>query len=280
MPTVGEALIRARQTLQDCSDSPASEARRLLAFVLKQPITRLYTHPDDKLSIDQVVAFQRALDRRVTGYPLAYILGEWGFCQWDFLVDEHVLIPRPETEQLVELAVEWANRRPADGLRVVDVGTGSGIIGVSLALLLPTASVLAVDTSGDALAVAGANAKRLIAENITFRQSDLLSNVSPQTFDLIAANLPYIDHDHLQLLDVARHEPHLALDGGPDGMTFIRRLLDQVPDYVQPGSLILLEIGDDQGPLARDAARSALPKADIQIIQDLNHRDRILRIDI
>ena len=276
---INQALQSAIKTFTDVSDNPTYEARRLLGNLLKRDTTWLHLNADQELLPEQITDFENAVARRATGYPLAYILGEWGFYQWDFVVNDHVLIPRPETEMLVEKAVEWAKNHYLAG-NFVDVGTGSGVIAVSTGLLLPQASMLAVDLSPDALGVAKINADRLVASNVRFQQSDLLADVSPQTFDMILANLPYIDTDEMQTLDVARYEPTLALDGGPAGMVLIEKLLHQAVKFVKPGSTIWLEIGIDQGQATRDLTLSIFPDAQVEILRDLTNRDRVVKIVI
>jgi release factor glutamine methyltransferase len=276
---VQQALTHAQHTLNPISDNANHEARRLLGHILGKDNTWLHLNPDAELSPEEHLAFQDALTRLQDGYPLAYILGEWGFYQWDFVVNEHVLVPRPETEVLVEQAVKWAQIHSPAG-RFVDVGTGSGIIAVSVGLVLPQASVLAVDVSPAALAVAKLNAERLAAINVQFQQSDLLADVPPQTFDMILANLPYIDSDELSTLAVSRHEPALALDGGAAGMILIERLLHQATAYIKPGSSIWLEIGIEQGQAVHELARSIFSHARIDILQDLTNRDRVAKIVI
>ncbi|MCS6889938.1 MAG: peptide chain release factor N(5)-glutamine methyltransferase, partial [Chloroflexus sp.] len=170
----------------------------------------------------------------------------------EFAVDARMLVPRPETELLVDLALDFLNTENAENTekKVLDVGTGSGCIAVTIAVKHPAASVTATDISEDALAVARANAARHgVAQRIAFFRSDLLSSfrLLPASFDLITANLPYIASDELCALPVAKHEPRLALDGGPDGLLWIRRLLVDAPRALKPGGLLLLEIGATQG---------------------------------
>ncbi|MCI0708980.1 MAG: peptide chain release factor N(5)-glutamine methyltransferase [Chloroflexi bacterium] len=276
---VQQALQHAQQTLNPISGNAHYAARRLLGHILNQDATWLHLHPDAELAPEQHLAFQDALTRLQDGYPLAYILGEWGFYQWDFVVNEHVLVPRPETEVLVEQAVQWAQIHYPAG-HFVDIGTGSGIIAVSVGLLLPQASVLALDVSPTTLAVATLNAERLKANNVQFQQSDLLAEIPPQPFDMILANLPYIDSDELQTLAVSHYEPALALDGGPAGMILIERLLKQSVDYIQAGSTIWLEIGIEQGRAVQNLAQSIFPHAQVDILHDLTNRDRVAKIVI
>lgn len=276
MATVSEALAIARQQLMAVGDTSTLEARVLLSHVMEQSPAWLYAHPEACLSPQQAEAYQHLVQRRQAGYPVAYLLGKREFYQWEFSVNEQVLIPRPETELLVEKAAEWLDGRSTQGagLTVVDIGTGSGIIAVSLALLCPQATVYATDISPTALATAQANAQCLGAL-VNFALGDLLI---PRQADLIVANLPYIVHDELQQLDVARFEPHLALDGGADGLEVIRRLLTQIPQHWRPKGCILLEIGANQGAEVQEMAANLLGSVTISVYQDLAGLDRIVEI--
>lgn len=277
MPTVGEALALARQHLMSISETSILEARILLSHVVGQSPTWLFAHPEASLTPEQEAAYQHLIQQRQQGHPVAYLIGRREFYQWEFAVNDHVLIPRPETELLVEKAVAWLNARttPDSNLCVVDVGTGSGIIAISIALLCPTATVYATDISPDALVIAQSNAHRLGA-SVQFAQGDLLI---PAQADLIVANLPYIARDELSALAVAQFEPHLALDGGPDGLDLIRRLLHQIPQYWRPKGCILLEIGANQGAAARELASNLLGGVTISLYQDLAGLDRIVEIN-
>lgn len=279
MPAIAEALATARQRLTSTSETAPLDARLLLSFVLDQPTAWLYAHSDSPLTSEQAEKFSRLIEKRVSGTPIAYLTGTRGFYHWDFVVTPDVLIPRPETEHLIEAAQAWLKNRQGEQLKIVDVGTGSGIIAISLALLFPQTSVTAIDVSPAALEIAKLNATRLGAENIEFRQGNLLNGL-PSDFqvDLIAANLPYIDHDEMLALEVAKWEPHLALDGGIGGLDLIRDLLHQAPAHLKPGGLIMLEIGTHQGEATRQLALEVFPKAVITVHKDLAGLDRIVSI--
>ncbi|MBI5930030.1 MAG: peptide chain release factor N(5)-glutamine methyltransferase [Chloroflexi bacterium] len=279
MPTIGEALASARQRLIPANETAALDARLLLSFVIDQSTAWLYAHSDSLLTPEQAEKFTHLIEQRAAGTPIAYLTGTRGFYHWDFVVTPDVLIPRPETEHLIEAAQAWLQNRRGEQLKIVDVGTGSGIIAVSLALLFPQAAVTAIDVSPAALEIAKLNAGRLGAENIRFREGNLLNGLSNDfQVDLIAANLPYIDHDEMLTLEVAKWEPHLALDGGMGGLDFIRDLLHQAPTYLKPGGLILLEIGADQGAATRQLALEVFPNVVVKIQQDLAGLDRIVSI--
>lgn len=277
--SIGDALQQAAIRLQAISDIPQREARWLLGDVLGQSDAWLRAHTNDVLTDEAWQQFDSWLLSRATGYPLPYILGKWRFYQWDFVVTEDVLIPRPETEQLVEMAYRWAQQQSNPLLQIVDVGTGSGAIAVSLAKLLPKAEIVGIDVSHQALQIARHNAQRLDAENCNFVQSNLLRALAPsQTIDLVVANLPYINTDDLSTLDVARHEPHLALDGGPDGLDVIRQLLDQLPYYLAQKGVCMLEIGAAQGTAFRHWAQDTPFKMCVK--QDFAGRDRFVIVKL
>ena len=277
--TAAEALragVTALAATPSAADAPALTAQALLAATLGLSRTQLLAHPERILSAAEQAAFASALARAAAGEPLAYVLGRREFYGLDLEVTPAVLVPRPETELLVELAVA---RKPR---RALDVGTGSGCIAVALAVNVPAVQVTALDVSPAALAVAARNAQRhSVSERITFRPSDLLAALPPTpAYDLLCANLPYIDSAELATLPVAAHEPRLAFDGGPGGLALIERLLAAAPPYLTPGAALLLEIGADQGPRALALAQAAWPTATAAIARDLAGLDRVLTITL
>ncbi len=278
--TVGELLDKARLLLTGRSETAVLDAQVLLGHELGQARSWLLTHPEEQVSPESVENFNRMLAQRAAGVPLPYLLGEWEFFGRAFAVSNAVLIPRPETELLVEIAVNWITARDCP-LRIVDVGTGSGIVAVSIALECSECEVIAVDISPDALEIAFANAKRHRASNVRFFPSDLLYALPASMFpvDLICANLPYVPTATWEGLDIARHEPRIALDGGPDGLRVIERLLRQAKDKISTDGLLLLEIEASQGESAADLARKILPEGFVDIQMDLAGLPRILRID-
>jgi len=275
---VASWLQKARQQL-NAVDNPGLEAQLLLGWVLDQSRTAVLTHPERSLNPDQLNQLDGLLQRRVDGEPLPYILGHWEFYGLDLLVTPAVLIPRPETELLVEQALHWLRDHPGRR-RAADVGVGSGAISLALASQIPDVTILATDWSRAALRVAQQNAIRhSLAQRIFLLQCDLMSAVSGR-FDLVCANLPYIPTATLRGLDVARHEPAAALDGGVDGLRLIERLLQDSPRWVSAGGCLLLEIEARQGESALELAQNLLPAAAAQIHRDLAGFPRLLRIDI
>lgn len=259
-------------------DSPRLVAEALLAHTLRLSRTQLLAHLERVPTAGQIVAYETLIHRCEAGEPLAYVLGRREFYGLDFVVDARVLIPRPETELLIDTALELIRVVSSIEPRIADIGTGSGAIAVTLAARLPHARIIATDISAAALEVARENARRHhVADRIRFEQGDLLAPID-EPLDLIAANLPYVRRDELPSLSrsIRNYEPAVALDGGSDGLATVRRLLHAAPRALEPGGAILAEIGAAQGEAAREAAQAAFPFADIQVKRDIAGLDRLL----
>ena len=270
--------------LAPISDTPALDASVLLAHILEKPRTWVMAHPEILLTTEQQDQLSEAMQQLETGKPFPYVLGHWEFFGLDFHVTPDVLIPRPETELLVERAIAWLQESPARR-NVADIGTGSGAIAISIAVNVPDANILATDISEAALQVAKRNAaKHHVEERIAFIQADMLPTDRssfihrPSSFDLICANLPYIPTDTLHTLPIYGHEPTLALDGGMDGLVFIRKLLQLAPQYLAPRGMILLEIEATRGAQATQLAHELFPEAAIRLQKDLAGQQRLLEI--
>jgi len=259
------------------------EGQVLLAHVMGRSRSWLLAHPEVSLTPEQEQALETVVRQREAGVPLPYILGHWEFFGLDFNVSPEVLIPRPETELLIETALAWARTHPPLGpcYRFIDIGTGSGIIPVTLAVHVPSAEITAIDISPAALAVARQNAEKHGVEGrIRFIKANLLeysifNNSNTRIFDVLTANLPYIPTETLKTLEIFGREPTLALDGGPDGLQLIRRLLDDITARTVSARLILLEIENRQGAAVEALARQHFPAADIEIKKDLAGHDRL-----
>lgn len=259
------------------SPTPDTDARLLLEHVLQVTHAFLVAHSEQPLTHTQEAQYRQLIERASNQEPIPYLIGKTDFYGLEFYVNSSVLIPRPETELLVETAVHWA--RPLGAIDIVDIGTGSGCIAVTLAAHLPQAIIQAVDLSAAALAVAQENATSHTPGRITFLQGHLLTPLADQV-DLIAANLPYIADDEWMAVDesVQRYEPRLALDGGTDGLVLIRELLSQAAEKLHPGGLVLLEIGWQQGEAVHRLAESFFSTAEIEVKQDFADHDRLVII--
>jgi release factor glutamine methyltransferase len=253
-------------------ENPLAEARALLSGMLDLPPTMLYLDRDKPLNDRQAERYDAMLHRRATHEPVAYILGAKNFFGREFQVNSSTLIPRPETELLVERALA---RGPA---KILDVGTGSGCIAVTMALELPNSRVTAVDISSPALDVAQRNAKRLGAENVRFIQSDLYQALGPGlegVFDMIIANPPYVPAGEIARLDPdLSFEPVTALAAGIDGLSCIRSLVAGAPRFLAASGRLMFEIGHDQGPAVRKILSDAGFR-NVEIALDDDRRDRI-----
>jgi release factor glutamine methyltransferase len=239
---IAQALVLSMSRLVN-SDSPRADAEILLAHVLNKPRSYLMTWPEVALSADELLAFESLIMRRVAGEPVAYLLGSRGFYGLDLAVSSAVLIPRPETELLVEAALA---RLPSASCCVADLGTGSGAIALALANARRDARVVAVDVSLQALAVAQANAQAL-GVTVDFRLASWCDGLAGEVFDMIVSNPPYIraDDPHLKQGDV-RFEPALALASGTDGLDAIRSIIACAPLHLKAGGWLLFEHGYDQ----------------------------------
>jgi release factor glutamine methyltransferase len=279
LPTIRTALAIAQTQIAPASYSASLDAQVLLCAVLKVERAYLVAHPEQTLTPDQHQRYTELVNRAAAGDPLAYILGRRNFYDREFLVTPAVLIPRPETELLLEQAIAFIQQKP-DAV-VVDVGTGSGALAVTLAAHCPQAQVYATDISPDALVVARHNAESQQVK-IAFLQGDLLQPLIEHHIqvDVVVANLPYIASDELVRLDVSRYEPHLALDGGLDGLDLIRRLLQQAPDACKPDARLLLEIGAGQGTAITQLVQNALRPQRVDILPDYAGLDRIVRVHL
>jgi release factor glutamine methyltransferase len=256
-------------------ESPGETSLILLQDVLNRPKSWILSHGEHTLSGQEEHTLQTSLSQLLQGVPLPYVLGHWDFYGRTFQITPDVLIPRPETELLIEHALQYAGafQQPI----IVDVGTGSGAIAITLAAECPAATILGVDLSMDALRVAYANAQRICPSRISFFQADLLAPFSTQ-FDLICANLPYIPRQELAHLPVSQWEPQLALDGGESGLEVICTLLKQAKSLLSPSGVILLETQSTLGAETLSAAQAAFPHAQHQLRRDLAGLDRMVVI--
>ncbi|WP_114240826.1 peptide chain release factor N(5)-glutamine methyltransferase [Dyella sp. C9] len=266
MAEVRQALAEATAELGD-----RLEAELLLVHVLGKPRSWLIAHADDVLAALEGDAYRALVQRRRAGEPVAYITGQRGFWSLELEVTPATLIPRPETELLVELALA----RAAPQVRIADLGTGSGAIALALARELPRAQLVATDASADALAVARRNAVRLNLRNVNFAHGDWLAALDGQRFNLIVSNPPYIEagDPHLGQGDL-RFEPASALASGIDGLDDIRRIVAQARLHLEPGGWLLMEHGWNQGEAVRAVLKGAGYR-EVFTARDLEQRDRV-----
>lgn len=266
------------ERLSEVSQTPRLDAQVLLAHAMQKTRTWVLAHPEAMLSDLETASVTGALARLTEGEPLPYVLGEWEFFGLRFQINPAVLIPRPETELLVEKGLAWLHKHPGQHL-AADVGTGSGCIAIALAKNHPGLRVIASDISPTALDVTLANIK---GHNLHTRIECVQSDLIPPTthrFSLICANLPYIPAKTLKRLKVLRWEPELALRGGPDGLDLIRRLITQAPRSMGADSLLLLEIEARQGERVFQLVSDTFPNAKIELSPDLAGHDRLVTVE-
>jgi release factor glutamine methyltransferase len=287
---LSEALQSVTRTLRRAKIADASaEAAVLLGYVLRMSKTGLHTEPERSLTFAETERLRHLLRRRLDREPAAYIVGHCEFYGIGFYVESHTLIPRPETELLVETAVELARRMSGQGeqITIADIGTGCGAIAVSLALALPQARIYATDISPLALKVAEVNCRRHgVTGQVELLQGNLLEPL-PRTMDLIVANLPYIkDCEFVDLSpEIRGYEPAIALAGGKDGLDKIREMLEQMRgrgDVHLGGwpAYVLLEIGQGQAEMVTSLVNEYLPQASVELIPDLGGIERVAKVGL
>ncbi len=275
--TLKQALNHTRRILTANNIEDASlECELLLRYTLKISRVQLYLDLDHELTSKQEEDFRDAIKRRLNGEPTAYITGYREFYGLDFYVNSNALIPRPESELLVEKALNLAQYHSVS--TIADVGTGCGAIAISLALNLPQVKIYATDISAPALEVALFNCqKHGVANRIYLLPGDMLEPL-PEPVDLIVTNLPYVKHS--ELLPLADFEPLLALNGGSDGLGKIRQLCRQVSDKLHPEGYLLLEIGQGQSKAVTTFLRSLFPSAEVEVTSDLRGIDRVVSLHL
>ena len=274
-----EGYLRQREV-----HSPYLDAEYILAHILRCKRMDLLIHPDRVLKDDEVEQFNACVERRGRREPLQYITGEVEFRGLIFKVSKDVLIPRPETELLVDEVVKVVNSVSKKGATVLDLCTGSGCIAVCIARELNDSKVYAVDISADALAVARENAIRhATGERITFLSGDLFGAIDPLNlkgkFDIIVSNPPYVSAEEMEVLqpEVKNYEPESALYGGEDGLDFYRRIIHESPYYLADGGYLVMEVGYRQAWRIKDLLEEEKVFGQIAVIKDLNGIDRIVK---
>ncbi len=277
--TLKQALSHAREILGAKNiEDPSLESELLLRYTLKISRVQLYMELDSELNLGDEQTFRQVVKRRLSGEPTAYITRNREFYGLDFYVDPDVLIPRPESELLVEKAIGLAQNNKVS--TIAEIGTGCGAIAISLALSLPRTKTYATDISGDALKVALFNCQRHgVAGRIRLLVGDMLDPL-PEPVDLIVANLPYVTESELSRINTLNFEPSLALNGGSDGLEKIRKLCSRISDKLCPGGYLLLEIGQGQSRAVTALLHGLFPLAGIEVIPDLSGIDRVVSLKL
>ena len=273
--TIEEALGGAGRKLRRQSDSPGADAQLLLMEALGKPRAWILAHPERELGNGQLAEFEASLTAVLDGAALPHVLGWWEFYGRRFQLEPQVLIPRPETELMVEVALSSSDR----GSRILDIGTGSGCMAVTLALEVPESRIVASDLSWEALKVARRNVLTHSVERRVHLINSNLVDAFAGPFDLICANLPYVPTDQLPHLAVASREPAIALDGGTTGTELIFATLERLPRILAPGGRALFEIDPNQASGVIERSSVSFPSATLRIKKDLAGRERLVMID-
>ncbi len=271
---IDEALAWAIKQLEG-GESPSVDAKVLLANILEKSQTFLFTWPDKTLDPLQINQFKDAIARRRQGEPVAYILGKRDFWTLSLFTSSHTLIPRPDTEVLVEQVLTWANENERKNLAICDLGTGTGAIALALASELPQASVTGVDFQTEAVKLATRNAQANRISNARFLQSDWFHSLKDHTFDIIVSNPPYIEETspYLNEGDV-RFEPKTALTSGLDGLNDIKHIINAAPQFLNKGALLAFEHGFNQGDAVRNLLLASGFTA-VKTVRDYGDNDRV-----
>lgn len=274
---IGEAMTATRKKLTGHPDieNPSLESEVMLRYVLNVGRAHLHSRPESELKFEDLERLDGWIERRLKGEPLAYIVGWREFFGRYFKVDGRVLIPRPETELLVDAAIAFYRDNKVK--TAADIGTGSGAVAISLHFSLPGIKVYASDISPDALDVARMNADTYKAGGITFLRGDLLEPL-PEAVDIIIANLPYVRREDMAQVNTLPYEPELALDGGESGLEKIKQLCYQLPGKINPGGCVFLEIGLGQSGELTAFIKGLFPKAKVEVLKDLALIDRVVKI--
>ena len=276
---LGAWITKTARAIKHETSFPLLEIHAIVSHILGQSREWIITHQETVLNDDQLLALDAAIIRLMNDEPLAYITGRRSFFGLEYYVDKRVLVPRPETELLVEQAIGWLKDHPGQR-SVIDVGTGSGIIAISVAREIPDALVTAVDVSNDALDVAAINVKKHgVQDRISLKKSDLLADVD-EVFDLVVANLPYIPSGAQEITTALKHEPRLALDGGENGLRCISKLISQCVEKITSNGCAFLEIQYNHGIAVMEMAARQFPRALISLHRDLASNPRVIKIQL
>jgi len=272
-------LEEERKSLHDVSPNPGLDAQILLIHELGKDKTWILAHPEDELESNQISSLQKQIEKARQGEPIPYLIGHWEFYALDFIISPDVLIPRPETEMIIDLALGWIKQNETPS-KILDMGTGSGCIGITIALHAKNSSIIGADSSEKAIEISQQNAEKFHVENqIQFQLSNLFSRITGK-FDMICANLPYIPTPELSSLPVAKFEPVAALDGGKDGLGVISAFLQEGGKYLNHPGMILCEYGISQADQVRKMAENHFPGSICLAHNDLQGIPRFLSIQV
>lgn len=269
---ISELLVNGKHLLKDIEDGNI-KARILLEYILKLSKEKIVSNPNIEVSDNNVESYLNKINDIKNGMPIQYITNKQEFMKLNFYVDKNVLIPQPDTEILVEKAIEICNNHGND-IKILDLCTGSGAIGISIAKNIKNAKVYATDIKNTVIDIAKQNAKQNNVDNIEFIVSDMFENIQEKDFDIIVSNPPYIETDVIKTLPTeVRNEPIIALDGGKDGLKFYKIILSEYKKYLKKDGYLLLEIGYNQAKSVGE-----LINLNYSIIKDLAGNDRVIII--
>lgn len=269
---ISELLVNGKHLLKDIEDGNI-KARILLEYILKLSREKIVSNPNIEVSDNNVESYLNRINDIKNGMPIQYITNKQEFMKLNFYVDKNVLIPQPDTEILVEKAIEICNNHGND-IKILDLCTGSGAIGISIAKNIKNAKVYATDIKNTVIDIAKQNAKQNNVDNIEFIVSDMFENIQEKDFDIIVSNPPYIETDVIKTLPTeVRNEPIIALDGGKDGLKFYKIILSEYKKYLKKDGYLLLEIGYNQAKSVGE-----LINLNYSIIEDLAGNDRVIII--
>ena len=275
----GSTKITAKELLAKYyKQLPAEELDLLLSLAWHKNLEYLYKHPEYKVTVSTAKKFDKLIRQRLAGWSIAYLRGYKEFFGYKFLVNRNTLVPRPESELIVEQTLAYLKKSKIDQPNIIDIGTGSGCLIVSIAKKYPQAKYTAVDISIKAIQVAKTNARKLNLKNkIKFIKSNLLNKLKEKKFDIVVANLPYLTPEQLKEPSIKK-EPRVALLAGSDGLSYHRKFLQQLPEHLNKKYLVFLEIDPSQKDLIQGAIEANLPKAKIKFLKDLAGHIRVAQI--